>query len=100
MKLNYNAKTIELTSTEMKNAMNYGSDAYNALQAARRDYPNFKVVEVKSKRNKNDFSDAGVMKTVVAIRQYSQKLGFSQEWTTDFVYKVVMLAKKEPRPKE
>ena len=49
---------------------------------------------------KNDFSDAGVMKTVVAIRQYAQKLGFSQQWTTDFVYKVVMLAKKEPRPKE
>ncbi|MCR5365611.1 MAG: hypothetical protein K6E67_05640 [Prevotella sp.] len=49
---------------------------------------------------KNDFTDAGVMKTVVAIRQYAQKLGFSQEWTTDFVYKVVMLAKKEPRVKE
>jgi hypothetical protein len=49
---------------------------------------------------KNDFSDAGVMKTVVAIRQYAQKLGFSQQWTTDFVYKVVMLAKKEPKPKE
>ena len=49
---------------------------------------------------KNDFSDAGVMKTVVAIRQYASKLGFSQQWTTDFVYKVVMLAKKEPRPKE
>ena len=44
---------------------------------------------------KNDFSDAGVMKTVVAIRQYAQKLGFSQQWTTDFVYRVVMLAKKE-----
>lgn len=50
--------------------------------------------------NKNDFSDPGVMKTVVGIRQYAQKLGFSQEWTTNFVYKVVMLAKKEPRPKE
>ena len=50
--------------------------------------------------NKNDFNDAGVMKTVVAIRQYNQKLGFSQQWITDFVYKVVMLAKKEPRPKE
>ena len=50
--------------------------------------------------NKNDFSDAAVMKTVVAIRQYAQKLGFSQQWTTDFVYKVVMLAKKEPKPKE
>ena len=46
---------------------------------------------------KNDFSDAGVMKTVVAIRQYAQKLGFSQQWTTDFVYRVVMLAKKEPK---
>jgi hypothetical protein len=48
--------------------------------------------------HKNDFSDAGVMKTVVAIRQYDQKLGFSQQWVTDFVYKVVMLAKKEKRP--
>ena len=47
--------------------------------------------------NKNDFSDAGVMKTVVAIRQYDQKLGFSQQWVTDFVYRVVMLAKKEKR---
>ncbi len=48
--------------------------------------------------NKNDYSDAGVMKTVVAIRQYDQKLGFSQRWVTNFVYKVVMLAKKEKRP--
>ena len=50
--------------------------------------------------NKNDYSDAGVMKTVVAIRQYQQKLGFSQTWITSFVYKVVMLAKKEKQPKE
>ena len=49
---------------------------------------------------KNDFTDAGVMKTVVAIRQYDQKLGFSQQWVTDFVYRVVMLAKKEKQPKE
>ena len=49
---------------------------------------------------KNDFTDPGVMKTVVAIRQYAQKLGFSQQWTTNFVYKVVMLAKKEKQPKE
>ena len=47
---------------------------------------------------KNDFTDPAVMKTVVAIRQYAQKLGFSQQWTTDFVYRVVMLAKKEKRP--
>ena len=50
--------------------------------------------------NKNDFTDPAVMKTVVAIRQYDQKLGFSQQWVTDFVFRVVMLAKKEPKPKE
>ena len=49
---------------------------------------------------KNDFSDPAVMKTAVGIRQYAQKLGFSQQWTTNFVYRVVMLAKKEKQPKE
>ena len=44
--------------------------------------------------NKNDFSDASVMKTVVSVREYNRRLGFSQKWVTDFVYKVVMLAKK------
>lgn len=48
--------------------------------------------------NKNDFSDAGVMKTVVAVREYNRRLGFSQKWVTHFVYQVVMLAKKEPKP--
>ena len=48
--------------------------------------------------NKNDFKDAGVVKTVLGIRQYNLRLGFSQKWVTDFVYKVVMLAKKEPKP--
>ena len=48
--------------------------------------------------NKNDFKDAGVMKTVVAIRTDNTRLGFSEKWITDFVFQVVMLAKKEPRP--
>lgn len=47
---------------------------------------------------KNDFKDLGVLKTVVAIRQYDKRLGFSQQWITQFVYQVVMLAKKEPKP--
>lgn len=47
--------------------------------------------------NKNDFSDAGVMKTVIGIRKYSARLAFSQQWVTDFVYQVVTLAKKEPK---
>ena len=49
--------------------------------------------------NKNYFSDAGVMKTVIAIRQYDKRLGFSQKWITDFVYHVVLLAKKETNSK-
>jgi hypothetical protein len=50
--------------------------------------------------NKNDFSDPSVLKTVVAIRQINKRLGFSQKWITDFVYNVVMMAKKEPRQNE
>ncbi|MBP3512132.1 MAG: hypothetical protein J6K19_08880 [Prevotella sp.] len=49
---------------------------------------------------KNDFKDPGAIKAVVAIREYDRRLGFSQKWVTDFVYKVVMLAKKEPKPKD
>lgn len=49
---------------------------------------------------KNDFTDPGVLKTVAAIRKYNQRLGFSEEWVSGFVYQVVMLAKKEPRPQE
>lgn len=46
---------------------------------------------------KNDYSDPAVLKAVMAIRQYDQRLGFSQKWITDFVFQVVMLAKKEPK---
>ena len=51
--------------------------------------------------HKNDFTDAGVMKTAAAIRQYNKRLGFTEEWITDFVFQVVMLAKKEsPKPED
>ena len=50
--------------------------------------------------NKNDYTDAAVLKTAVGVRQYAAKLGFSQQWTALFAEKVVMLAKKEPRPKD
>ncbi|MBP1539160.1 MAG: hypothetical protein ILA29_02270 [Prevotella sp.] len=49
---------------------------------------------------KNDYKDPAVVKTVMAVRQYDKRLGFSQKWITDFVYQVVMLAKKEPRKKD
>ena len=50
--------------------------------------------------NKNDYTDAAVLKTAVGVRQYAAKLGFSQQWTALVAESVVMLAKKEPRPKD
>ena len=44
---------------------------------------------------KNDYTDSGVIKTVRSVREYNKRLGFSEKWVTDFVYRVVMLAKKE-----
>lgn len=48
--------------------------------------------------NKNNYTDQSVLKAVIEVRQYDKRLGFSQKWTTDFVYQVVMLAKKEKKP--
>lgn len=50
--------------------------------------------------HKNDYTDPAVVKAVMGVRQYNKRLGFSQKWVTDFVYQVVMLAKKEPRTKD
>lgn len=49
---------------------------------------------------KNNYTDAGVIKAVMSVRQYNQRLGFSQPWVASFVYQVVMLAKKEPAPSQ
>ena len=31
--------------------------------------------------------------------QYKERLGYSEQWMTEYVYNVVMLAKKEPKQK-
>lgn len=49
---------------------------------------------------KDKWKDDGVRKSVAAVRQYSQHLGYSGEWMTEFVFNVIMLAKKEPKPKD
>lgn len=49
---------------------------------------------------KNSYTDASVIKAVMAVRKFNQRLNFSQKWVTDFVYQVVMLAKKEPVPSQ
>jgi hypothetical protein len=48
---------------------------------------------------KNDWKDEAVFKTCTSIRKYQHTLGYSQKWMTDYVYQIVLLAKKEPKPK-
>ena len=47
---------------------------------------------------KNSWKDEATFQTVYAVRQYREKLGYSAAWMTDYVYNIVSLAKKEPRP--
>ena len=46
---------------------------------------------------KNKWKDQATFQTVYAVRQYKEKLGHSEKWMVDYVYKIVSLAKKEPR---
>ena len=41
-----------------------------------------------------------VHKTATAVRQYKERLGYSEDWMTEYVYNIVMLAKKEPKRKD
>lgn len=48
---------------------------------------------------KNDWKDNGLRKTCVSIRKTSQSLGFSQEWMTEYAFRILLLARKQPKPK-
>lgn len=75
MTINYEKKAIELTTAEMKEAKKFGSDMYKMVCEVRRDYPNFEVKEVKTKKSKSDFSDLN-MKT---IKAYVEKRGSDEQ---------------------
>ena len=49
---------------------------------------------------KPSWKDESVHKTCVSIRRYQQALGYSELWINEYVYNIVLLAKKEPKPKE
>ena len=49
---------------------------------------------------KPSWKDESVNKTCIAIRKYQHALGYSEPWINEYVYNIVMLAKKEPKPKE
>ena len=41
-----------------------------------------------------------VHKTAATVRQYKERLGYSEQWMTEYVYNSVLLAKKEPKRKD
>ncbi|MCC8188352.1 MAG: hypothetical protein LIP08_12845 [Bacteroides sp.] len=41
-----------------------------------------------------------VHKTATTVRQYKERLGYSEAWMTEYVYNIVLLAKKEPKNKD
>ena len=47
---------------------------------------------------KNNWKDEATFRTVYAVRQYKEKLGYSEEWIKNYVFRIITLAKKEPRP--
>lgn len=49
---------------------------------------------------KNDWKDNGIRKTCVAIRKSSQSLGFSQEWMVEYAFRILLLARKQPKQKD
>lgn len=40
-----------------------------------------------------------VHKTAAAVRQYKERLGYSEQWMTDYVYNIILLAKKRRNAK-
>ena len=50
--------------------------------------------------NKNDWKKDDVRKACLAIRQYQNKLGYSANWMSEYVYNVIILAKKEPKAQD
>lgn len=52
--INAKNRTIELTKTFATASSKFGTDEYNLLQLARKDYPNYKIVTIARKAPKND----------------------------------------------
>lgn len=88
---NFVQDLMMLTSNLMKFKLRLPSFMKKALQQ-------MTVKTVNDIYTKSDFTDPATIKTVLSVRELSKRLGFSQEWSTDFVYRVVMLAKKEKQP--
>lgn len=49
---------------------------------------------------KDNWKKEDVRRACLVVRQYQEKLGYSADWMTEYVYNIIILAKKEPKPKD
>ena len=55
---------------------------------------------IKDILTKENWKDAGVRKSCYNVRAYQKRLGYSSEWMTEYAFRIILLAKKEPKPKD
>lgn len=48
---------------------------------------------------KNVWKADEVHKTATTVKQYKERLGYSEQWMTEYAFNILMLAKKEPKQK-
>lgn len=53
---------------------------------------------VKNIYHKDLWKDDSIRKSVFTVRQYAQRLAFTEQWTAEYATKFILLAKKEPKP--
>lgn len=46
---------------------------------------------------RSEWKDVSVQKAAWSVRKYAQTLGYSEQWVTDFVYNVVLLAREDQK---
>lgn len=87
----FNESLMMAVSNEMKYAMHlpFKKLLYTQTEAT-----------INNILTKNNWKDEAMFKTVGAVRQLQQALGYSSAWMTDFVFNVIRLAKKEPKKKD
>ena len=56
--------------------------------------------EVHTILNGSIWNDDATRHAAADIKVYQRKLGFSEQWIQDYVYNIIVLAKKEPKPSD
>ncbi|MCR5313090.1 MAG: hypothetical protein K6E54_05495 [Bacteroidaceae bacterium] len=81
----------------MSNRLNLKMRIPNFLGGLLKRVTNNEVHEVLTN---NNWSDDNTRRSAASIKRYQQMLGFSEKWIQNYVYNIIILAKKEPKPSD